>query len=66
MWGLEYPQNYFNQVLSLSSFPIGSWFTSTNWSALIDLLMSVLTNPFFYAIIWIIVVLSILPKFDDE
>ena len=47
---LAYPQNYFNQVLSLSSSPV-SGFTTSNWDSLVSLLMSVLTNPFFYCII---------------
>lgn len=55
----------FNQVISLSSSPIGS-FTSSNWVALKDLLMSVLTNPFFYWIIAIIVIMTILPTVEDD
>lgn len=55
---------YFNQVLSLSATP--TWvFTNANWIALKDLLMWVLTNPFFYCIIGIIVILTILPTVDD-
>ena len=55
---------YFNQVLSLSSTPVGA-FTNSNWVALSNLLLSLLTNPFFYCIIWIIVIMSILPSFED-
>lgn len=56
---------YFNQVLSLST-TWEPWFTVVNWSSLVSLLMSVLTNPFFYWIIGIIVIMSILPTFDDD
>lgn len=57
--------SYFNQVLSLSSSPVNS-FTSTNWSSLVSLLMSLLTNPFFYCIIGVIVIMAILPTVEDE
>lgn len=56
--------SYFNQVLSISSSPV-SWFTSSYWQSLVDLIMSLLTNPFFYTIIGIILVMSLLPKFED-
>ena len=56
--------SYFAQVASLSSTPV-SWFTSSHWSSLVNLIMTLLNNPFFYIIIWIIVIMSILPKFED-
>jgi len=52
-------------VLSLSSTPVNS-FSSGGWSSLVSLIMSLLTNPFFYAIIGIIVIMSILPTVEDE
>ena len=55
----------FNQVISLSSSPVSS-FTSSNWSSLVSLIMSLLNNPFFYAVIGIIIVMSILPTVEDE
>ena len=63
--GLASTGSYFNQIISLSSFPV-SWFTSWNWSSLVSLIMSLLTNPFFYAVIGIIVIMSILPTVEDE
>lgn len=63
-WNLTAPTQLFNQVASLSTTPLWG-FTSSNWSSLVDLLMSVLTNPFFYCIIWIIVIMTILPTFED-
>lgn len=62
---LANPSNYFNQVISLWTSP-STQFTSSNWDSLVSLLTSVLTNPFFYAVIGVIVVLSILPKVQDE
>ena len=56
---------YFNQVISLSSSPINS-FSSSGWSSLVNLIMSLLTNPFFYCVIWIIVIMTILPTVEDE
>lgn len=64
-WNLAFPQTYFKQIISLSSSPVSS-FSSSNWDSLVSLLTSVLTNPFFYAVIWIIVILSILPTVDDD
>ena len=52
-------------MLSLSSTPVNS-FSSGGWSSLVSLIMSLLTNPFFYAIIGIIVIMSILPTVEDE
>lgn len=63
--GLSSTGSYFNQVLSLSSSPINS-FTTTNWDNLIDLIMWLLTNPFFYWIVGIILILNILPTVEDE
>lgn len=56
--------SYFNQVLSLWTSPM-SGFSSAGWTSLVNLLMSLLTNPFFYAIIGIILVMSLLPKFEE-
>ena len=56
---------YFNQVLSLSPFPISS-FSSVGWNSLVSLLTWLLTNPFFYAVIGVIVIMSILPTVDDD
>ena len=63
--GLSSTWTYFNQVLSLSTTPWGG-FTSVNWTSLVSLLSSLLHNPFFYAIIGIIVIMSILPTVDNE
>lgn len=56
---------YFNQVLSLSTSPT-SVFSVGGWSSLVDLIMSLLTNPFFYWIIGIIVIMTILPTVEDD
>lgn len=57
--------DYFNQIITLSSFPTSS-FNTFNWVALRDLLLSVLSNPFFYGVIWIILIMTILPTVDDD
>ena len=55
----------FYQIVSLSSTP--TWvFTTTNWSSLVSLLMSLLTNPFFLWVIGIIVIMTILPSVEDD
>ena len=56
--------NYFNQVLSLSASPVSS-FTVSGWDSLVSQIMWLLSNPFFYGIIWIIVIMSILPTVED-
>lgn len=63
--GLASTGSLFNQVISLSKFPLDS-FSSSWWSGLVSLLSSVLTNPFFYGVIWVIVVMTILPTVDDD
>lgn len=63
--GLSSTWTYFNQVLSLSTSPTSS-FSVASWSSLVDLIMSLLTNPFFYWIIGIIVIMTILPTVDDD
>lgn len=57
--------SYFSQIVSLSSFPVES-FSSSGWESLVNLIMWLLNNPFFYIIIWIIVIMTILPTVDDE
>ena len=63
--GLSSTWSYFNQVLALSTTPIDS-FTVGGWSSLVSLIMSLLSNPFFYWIIWIIIIMTILPTVDDD
>ena len=63
--GLSSTWQLFNQVLSLSTTPQNS-FSIVNWSGLVDLIMSLLNNPFFYWIIGIILIMTILPTVDDE
>ena len=63
--GLSSTWQLFNQVLSLSTTPQSS-FSIVNWSGLVDLIMSLLNNPFFYWIIGIILIMTILPTVDDE
>lgn len=63
--GLSSTWTYFNQIVSLSSSPVGS-FTITNWDSLVDLILSLLTNPFFYAIMGVVVIMWILPTVDDD
>ena len=57
--------NYFSQIISLSSFPVDS-FSVSGRTTLVNLIMSLLNNPFFYIIIWIIVIMSVLPTVEDE
>ena len=52
-------------MLSLSSYPIGS-FSSSGWNSLVSLLSWLLHNPFFYVVIGVIVIMSILPTVDDD
>jgi len=63
--GLSSTGSYFNQIISLSTTPLSS-FSVGGWSSLVSLIMSLLNNPFFYCVIWIIVILSILPAVDDD
>lgn len=63
--GLSSTWTYFNQIISLSDSPISS-FSVSGWTQLVDLIMSLLNNPFFYWVIWIIVIMSVLPSFNDE
>lgn len=63
--GLQSTTTYMNQIWSLSDSPINS-FTTTNWSSLVDLLLSLLTNPIFYWFIGLILIMSILPTVDDD
>lgn len=55
--------HYFNQIASLNLTPINSFF-SGNWENFIDLLAWILTNPIFYWIILVILVLSLI-TFSD-
>lgn len=52
-------------MFSLSTTPLSS-FSTWNWSSLVNLIMSLLTNPYFYWFIAVIVIMSILPTFDDD
>ena len=63
--GLASTWSYFNQIISLSTSPVDS-FSVGGWSSLISLIMSLLQNPFFYGVIGIIVILTILPTVEDE
>ena len=56
---------YFNQILSISSSPVSD-FTVSGWSSLVSLITWLLTNPFFYGIILLLLVMTILPTFDDD
>ena len=56
--------DYFYQVISLAPKPV-TWFVNNYRTDLVSLLEWLLTNPFFYAIIGIILLMSILPKFED-
>lgn len=62
--GLSSTWTYFSQIASLSSTPISS-FSSSGWSSLVSLIMWLLNNPFFYVVIGIIVIMSVLPTFED-
>ena len=55
---------YFNQVLSLSTTPVSS-FSVGGWDSLVSLIMSLLSNPFFYWVIGIIVIMWILPSVEE-
>jgi hypothetical protein len=55
---------YFNQIASLSLTPWLYNFTSVNWENFIDLLAWILTNPIFYWIILVVLVLSLI-TFSD-
>ena len=63
--GLSSTWTYFNQVLSLSTTPTNIFYVD-NWSSLVSLISWLLTNPFFYGIIWIILLMGILPTIDDD
>ena len=63
--GLQSTTSYMNQIRSLSTTPVGS-FTTTHWVELKDLIMNLLTNPYFYGFIALIVIMSILPTVDDD
>lgn len=56
---------YFSQVVSLSNHPV-SVPVMDNWSSLVDLISWLLTNPFFYWIIGVILLMGILPSVDDD
>lgn len=62
---LQNTWTYFNQIISLSSSPIDS-FSVGGWSSLVSLIMSLLQNPFFYCVIGVIVILTILPTVEDD
>lgn len=64
-WNLPWTWQLFNQVISLSTTPLSS-FSVGGWNSLISLLMSLLTNPFFYGVIGVIIIMGILPTVEDE